>query len=446
MRRHLLAVRQLDLLVARRGEDQARERGRVDEGARERAQIRLRETLVAVVRGAHPELDAERARLLERGLQDDRLDEHLPPAHVELLDHGAERLPVLGRGAHDERVGGGVGREAHGRGERDRGGRAGGRGLGHGADRGGRRRLPHAAVVAEGGDLRAARGAPRERAAVRLGRRGRAHRLPDQLCQHAHQAVRRRVLEMVDVDARAPRRDGLVEACRDGARPPHLVGRAGEHEGVRARVGGDAEHLAPDRVAQAPRGVLGGREAQRHDLGRALARGHVEVGEERGQTVDVGARVDHDQAVGGRIGRQQAVLRDQRLEHGHEPARLRVAERQDAGHDLVAAAGAARHRLARGHDLRERAARHRGEALHLQDGLENEVGLVGRDPGRRDDGHLAAHAVVDDEVPPGDLAHELGEHGQLHVLEVERDGGLLGGPGGAGEHQEEGEGRSHRRS
>src|SRR2546426_4775999 len=47
--------------------------------------------------------------------------------------------------------------------------------------------------------------------------------------------------------------------------------------------------------------------------------------------------------------------------------------------------------------------------------------LVGRDPGRRDDGHLAAHAVVDDEVPPGHLAHELGEHGRSeeHTSELQ---------------------------
>src|SRR5207248_690628 len=81
----------------------------------------------------------------------------------------------------------------HGRGERDRRGRAGRRGLGLGADRHGRRRLPYAAVVAEAERLRAARGAARERAAVRLGRRGRADLLADELCQHAHQAVRRRV-------------------------------------------------------------------------------------------------------------------------------------------------------------------------------------------------------------------------------------------------------------
>src|SRR5207247_8521733 len=65
-----------------------------------------------------------------------------------------------------------------------------------------------------------------------------------------------------------------------------------------------------------------------------------------------------------------------------------------------------------------------------------------------DDGHLAAHAVVDDEVAPGHLAHELGEDGQLHVLEVERDGGLLGGRGGGGggEREEERGSRPHRRS
>ena len=116
-----------------------------------------REVHLAEADGRPAEVDAapcssmpERAQLVGGGLQDDGLDEDLPAAHVEIADHAAQRLPVRGRGAHDERVGGGVGRDAHGSLERD--GRA-----GPGADRlrlrrrcGRRRRLAHPAVVADG--------------------------------------------------------------------------------------------------------------------------------------------------------------------------------------------------------------------------------------------------------------------------------------------------------
>src|SRR5262249_41579315 len=74
--------------------------------------------------------------------------------------------------------------------------------------------------------------------------------------------------------------------------------------------------------------------------------------------------------------------------------------------------------------------------------------LLRRDPRRGDDGDLSAHAVVDDEVPPRDLADEAREHRDLDILEVERDGGVLGaGPGGEREDGEQGGERDpHRRS
>ena len=67
------------------------------------------------------------------------------------------------------------------------------------------------------------------------------------------------------------------------------------------------------------------------------------------------------------------------------------------------------------------AARDGGEALHLQDRLEDLVRLVGRDLGRRDDGHLALDALVHDEVLAGDLAHELDQDAEVDVLEVHGD-------------------------
>ena len=112
-----------------------------------------------------------------------------------------------------------------------------------------------------------------------------------------------------------------------------------------------------------------------------------------------------------------------------EAARVGVAEREDAGHDLLARAGTRRDGrlagLADRHDLGEAPTRHGGEALHLEHRLEDEVRLVRGDAGGRDDRDLPPHAVVDDEVPPRHLTHELREDGELHVLEVEGDHRLL---------------------
>ena len=53
--------------------------------------------------------------------------------------------------------------------------------------------------------------------------------------------------------------------------------------------------------------------------------------------------------------------------------------------------------------------------------LEDGVGLVDRDLAGRDDRDLALDPLVDDEVPPGDLADELHQDRQVDVLEVHRD-------------------------
>ena len=452
VRRHFTAVGQLDHLVARRGQYESRDRRRIGERtARGQRQVRLREPAVPVELRAALELDAERAELVDRRLEDDRLDEDLAPADVELLDDAAERRPVLGRGAHDERVGRGVRGDADGRFERNGGGRAGGGGLGLRRRRGGRGRCAHTAVVADG-RLGQARAAARERAAVRPRLLRRWRRAAHELREHADQARCVGVAERIDIDARRPRRRGGVEPRGDGARPADVVGAADEHERVRPGVGDGAEAaraggVAGEGFAHALGELVRRREAQRDALDGALARRRVEVVQQACDALDVGRGVDDHERVRRRVGRQQAVLGDERLQHGNDGRRVGVVERQDAGHHLVGGVRARGERVARRHDLHERPARHRGEALHLQDGLEDDVRLVGGDARGREDGHLAAHAVVDDEVPSGDLAHELGEHGQLDVLEVERDGGLVGRARGTGEEDEEArEGPSHRRS
>src|SRR5262249_12740949 len=151
-------------------------------------------------------------------------------------------------------------------------------------------------------------------------------------------------------------------------------------------------------------------------------------------------------------GCEDPVLRDQRLQHRDDRGGLGIAQRQDARDELVAGAHIGRDRglasFADRDDLHEVTARHGREALHLEHRLEDEVRLLGCDAGRRDDGDVAAHAIVENEVPPCHLADEAGEHGQVDVLEVERDGGLGSGPpgGGEGAQEERGGDQSHRRS
>jgi hypothetical protein len=102
---------------------------------------------------------------------------------------------------------------------------------------------------------------------------------------------------------------------------------------------------------------------------------------------------------------QHAVLRDERLQHRQDGGRIGVAERQDARHHLVAEPASRFARLAYRDDLHEPSARHGREALHLEDRLEDEVRLVGRDEVERD-GRVVVRAAGDG----GEQEHE-GEDG-----------------------------------
>ena len=56
---------------------------------------------------------AELARLVERDLEDHRLDEHLLARRIEPLDHAPHRLVVLQRRHDDQRVGRAIEVDAH---------------------------------------------------------------------------------------------------------------------------------------------------------------------------------------------------------------------------------------------------------------------------------------------------------------------------------------------
>ena len=391
--RHLLAARQGHGLVAGRREDEPGQRRRIAHRRAERREVHLAEADGRPAEGCCAlQLDPERAQLVGGRLQDDGLDEDLPAAHVEIADHAAQRLPVRRRGAHDERVGGGVGRDAHGSLERN--GRA-----GPGADRlrlrrrcGRWRRLAHPAVVADGRLVGlVSHAAAHDRAAALLRRRWRRGRQSEQLGDHAHQALGLRVAQAIDVELRRARhRD--VEPCCEAARARHVAGRAVEQQAVGPRLGHDAERatlrrLGRQRLAKPSRQLVGGGEAERHRRGRPVAAGrHVEIAQDRGDAVDVRRGVDDHEAVRRRVGREHAVLRDDRLHHRHDGGRVGVAQRQDPRHQLVACPGARRDggfaALANRDDLHEVSARDRGEALHLEDRLEDEIRFLGRDARR----------------------------------------------------------------
>jgi hypothetical protein len=66
-----------------------------------------------------------------------------------------------------------------------------------------------------------------------------------------------------------------------------------------------------------------------------------------------------------------------------------------------------------------------------------------------EDAHLAAHALVQNEVLPSHLADEARQHGDVDVLEVEGDGRrVVGGVDGRRQQQREQRGREppHRKS
>ncbi len=63
----------------------------------------------------------------------------------------------------------------------------------------------------------------------------------------------------------------------------------------------------------------------------------------------------------------------------------------------------------------------RRQAVDLEDGFENPVGLVGGDLARRKDTDLSLDRFIDDEVLARDLADELDEGENVDVVEIDRD-------------------------
>jgi hypothetical protein len=129
----------------------------------------------------------------------------------------------------------------------------------------------------------------------------------------------------------------------------------------------------------------------------------------------------------------QSLLRHERLQQRGRRARLEVDQGNDARDervrrglraDLARQPGA--FDVLRRDDLHDRPGIDEGEALYLEDRLEDAVGLVDGDLARRDHRDLALDRLVDEEVPAGDLADELDEGRDLDVLEVHHDESIGG--------------------
>ena len=81
-----------------------------------------------------------------------------------------------------------------------------------------------------------------------------------------------------------------------------------------------------------------------------------------------------------------------------------------------------------GDDLDHVSRRDGGESVDFQDRFEDPVDFADGDFFGGDDGHLALDPFVEDEILPGQLADELDEDLDVHIVEI--DGDIPGAPAG----------------
>ena len=153
----------------------------------------------------------------------------------------------------------------------------------------------------------------------------------------------------------------------------------------------------------------------------------VDLADDRDDPVDIGARVDQQQRVGGCERGDHSVLGDQRRHQRDDLGALEVLQRNEPGDELrgpgvLPDAGVDRvlAGFPGGDDLDRVPLRDGGEPLRLQHGKEDVVRLVERHPAGGDDRDLSLHPLVEDEVLLRLLAHELDEDRELDVGEVHR--------------------------
>ena len=204
----------------------------------------------------------------------------------------------------------------------------------------------------------------------------------------------------------------------------------------------DADHLVG----------LGVLEAHHLQLLRALP---VDAPDDALHAVHVGEAVGDDQHVGGGIGGEVALLGHQGPQDGDQLGHGHVVHLNHPGDQLV-------HRVALHpgpflaellgidvrDDLSDLAAGHGAEAVHLQNGQEHPVELLGLHGALGDHRHPRPHPGIHHEVAAGDVGHGVDQGRDVGLFQVEGDARLLLGLGtrGAGQQGEgqHGPGRAHR--
>ena len=371
---------------------------------------------------------------------DHRLDEHLPAADVEALDH-LDQVAVVGlRGDHHQRVGVLVRGDLHLAGKQVR------------ADRPGRRR---GSPGGSGRPRRAAGGGgvPRRRSLrERLQRRGDVLRLGILQVIDVNSAFAGGNVELADQLQHARKRSGagdddeLVRPLlrddlpdlhrprgggRDLSRRRHRDGLSGLDDGL-----GDAElphhptfrtgRLGLEDLGQLLRQLLCSRVVHGDDVDLLGPARLVELLDEFFQAAHVETEVADHQRVR-RKDLEIGVARGELVQHVAHLVRFDVAELEQLGHHLFGRrrflpplevdGDVGARRLLLLHQFPILAHRVDGPVVRVEGGDEHVPHVLRGNRGVREDGDLPRHALRQDEVALRELAHELDHFGEVPLVE-----------------------------
>ena len=155
--------------------------------------------------------------------------------------------------------------------------------------------------------------------------------------------------------------------------------------------------------------------------------GRIDLADDRPQPGHIAHAVRNDEHVGRRVGRQMAVLGDQGAQDRHQLGSRHIVDGKDPCDDIIGgqALGAARGRaillgVDLGDDLNGFAGRYGRKTVNLQHGEECLVHPLGAHGRGRQDGDLALHARIDNEVLAGDLTNRRDQCVDIGVLEIQR--------------------------
>ncbi len=366
-------------------------------------------------------LHAQIGALIDIHLDDQGLHFDLRPADIELVDHRHQVLHDLGRCGHDEGIGGDI------------------------------RPNRHAGIqVACAAAAALRRRRARLRAGLRFGGgRGLSFEFVGQFFSIGVQQVAH-----LGIACAAGARQIQAEHQRFGLELERFF--AADEHAVGALVGDDLDRCtlgAPggsliqliDGAHQFGRAGI----VQRDDIDRFIA-AFIHALDDFHDAVHVAGAIRDDQHVPGRIGRQMALLRDQRPQQGHQLRRADVLHGDDLSDHLVRGGAHVARQVDGGqlpgvgvrNDLDHLARRHRDIAVDLQHRQEGFVERCRGHRGRRQHGDLGVDARIDDEILAGHLADGLNDLTQIRVFVIGRDGRAFLRPrrrrrGQAERHQQE---------